>query len=88
MLRDEIGTALRSLESRRGASNENATRVAEEMIAGRYRLLEPLGRGPMSSVWLAEDDELQRRVAVKVLALSADPARVNGRDHSRAGVAD
>ena len=29
----------------------------------------------MSSVWLAEDEELGRRVAVKLLALSADRAR-------------
>src|SRR5258707_9743279 len=31
---DEIDDVLRALESRRGASNENAMRVAEEMIAG------------------------------------------------------
>jgi eukaryotic-like serine/threonine-protein kinase len=49
--------------------------VADEVIAGRYRLLEPLGRGAMSAVWLAQDEELERRVAVKVLAPSADRAR-------------
>jgi serine/threonine protein kinase len=49
--------------------------VADEVIAGRYRLLEPLGRGAMSAVWLAWDDELERQVAVKLLAQSADPAR-------------
>jgi len=49
--------------------------VAEETIAGRYRLLEPLGRGAMSSVWLAQDEELGRRVAVKMLGPSADRAR-------------
>jgi eukaryotic-like serine/threonine-protein kinase len=46
-----------------------------ETIAGRYRLLEPLGRGAMSAVWLAHDDELERKVAVKMLAPSADRAR-------------
>src|SRR3954454_2293988 len=49
--------------------------MAGDLIAGRYRLLEPLGRGAMSAVWLAEDEELQRRVAVKMLAPSADRAR-------------
>ncbi|MFL5925810.1 MAG: serine/threonine-protein kinase [Gaiellaceae bacterium] len=49
--------------------------MAEEMIAGRYRLLEPLGRGAMSSVWLAQDEELARRVAVKMLGPTADRTR-------------
>ncbi|MBI1848968.1 MAG: protein kinase, partial [Planctomycetes bacterium] len=33
-----------------------------------YRLLEPLGHGAMSEVWLAEDTHLPRKVAVKLLA--------------------
>jgi eukaryotic-like serine/threonine-protein kinase len=49
--------------------------MADEVIAGRYRLIEPLGRGSMSAVWLAEDEELGRKVAVKTLAPSADRAR-------------
>jgi serine/threonine-protein kinase len=49
--------------------------MAGETIAGRYRLLEPLGRGAMSAVWLAQDGELGRHVAVKLLAPSADRAR-------------
>src|SRR5262245_47723437 len=35
-----------------------------------YRLLEPLGRGAMGEVWLAEDTQLPRQVAVKVLPAS------------------
>jgi serine/threonine-protein kinase len=46
-----------------------------DVIAGRYRLVEPLGRGSMSSVWLAEDTELARKVAIKLLAPTADRAR-------------
>ena len=45
--------------------------MSETVIAGRYRLLEPLGKGAMSVVWLAEDAELGRRVAVKILGLDA-----------------
>jgi len=32
-----------------------------------YQLLEPLGRGAMGEVWLAEDTQLPRKVAVKLL---------------------
>ena len=49
--------------------------MSEELIAGRYRLLDPLGRGAMSAVWEADDLELGRRVAVKTLAPSADRQR-------------
>src|SRR5258707_400238 len=49
--------------------------MPETVIAGRYRLDELLGRGGMSEVWLAEDLELGRRVAIKLLAPNADNAR-------------
>jgi serine/threonine protein kinase len=57
------------------ADHDNPGGMSGETIAGRYRLLEPLGRGAMSSVWLAHDDELDRPVALKTLGPTADRAR-------------
>ena len=36
------------------------------LLVGPYRLMCPLGRGGVGIVYLAHDDELQRRVAIKV----------------------
>jgi serine/threonine-protein kinase len=49
--------------------------VEEKVICGRYRIVEQLGHDGMSEVWLAEDEELERPVAVKLLAPQADPRR-------------
>ena len=46
------------------------------VLSGRYELVEPLARGGMATVWIADDPVLSRRVAVKVLRadLAADEA--------------
>ena len=53
---------------------QSASDLAGRVLAGRYRLLEPIGTGASGRVYLADDTRLRRRVAVKVLhaALAED----------------
>ncbi|MFB9362256.1 serine/threonine-protein kinase [Actinoplanes nipponensis] len=57
--------------------------VQQQMLGGRYTLVDELGRGGMAVVWRGRDEVLGRAVAVKVLA-----GRYAGNPQSRARIRD
>lgn len=52
--------------------------TAGQLLGGRYRLAEPVGKGGMGQVWRGYDETLEREVAVKELLLPADATGTRG----------
>ncbi|MCH9648408.1 MAG: serine/threonine-protein kinase [Deltaproteobacteria bacterium] len=59
-------------------ASETATGLPQEGHCGPYRLLEPLGRGGMGAVYLAErkDQEFEQRVAIKLIRRGLDSEEI------------
>jgi len=48
-------------------------------MVGRYRILDFLGAGAMGEVFLAEDPQIERRLAIKTVRLAGRPAEIEDR---------
>ncbi|HKY32252.1 MAG TPA: serine/threonine-protein kinase [Candidatus Polarisedimenticolia bacterium] len=51
------------------SSSETWLELQEEIVAGRYSLEQPIGRGSMGEVWRGRDPRIGRAVAVKLLTV-------------------
>ena len=60
----------------------NATGGLDRLIAGRYRLIEPIGQGGMATVYRGQDEALGRDIAVKLFRASAVAADDVGRQEN------
>jgi serine/threonine-protein kinase len=75
-----VAVALRTVESSGGGGGPvDREAVQRGASVGRYLVLSLLGRGGMGEVFSAYDPELDRRVAVKLLRTTSEPASARAR---------
>jgi hypothetical protein len=76
----------------RGAHYGSPDYTADTIVAGKYRLLYPLGEGGMGSVWAAHSSALNINVALKLIRLETAseeaPLRMIQEAHATARLAD
>lgn len=66
--------------SRKSRSSRPAEEAAGTLIAGRYRLVKPVGEGGMGTVWEAEQQQpIRRTVALKLVKAGMDSKQVLAR---------
>ncbi|MCB9876866.1 MAG: protein kinase [Planctomycetes bacterium] len=63
----EGAAALHRREAETGVCADADAAAGGRVLAGRYRLVEPIGSGAAGTVWRARDQQLEREVAVKLL---------------------
>ncbi len=78
--------ATKGFDAAPSGSTAMATLAALEVVqpglilAGRYKLIEPIGEGGMGSVWVAEQKEpVRRKVAIKLIKAGMDSKSVLAR---------